>query len=536
MKNHFENMESLILNIKDKVGKPVSTRVVMATIESLGIRDIDVPEDYGFESIKSLADYIFKEINSLPDYSEIKNVKEQEENKNQKTIQVSDYLSVKARLFAKHYPLGILHLLPVFLQIAAIILFGYSLWTYVGFNEIQSTAVVLGVMIGLVVTGGFVQVIGRQATFYWNYEDYEMAKKTIFYLIKKGTISLLFVITIISFFNIFFHLFPFKLLAVIFIYAFLIGLLLLVFAPLHTIKKRWVISVAILSGTALAVYAKSTSTLLIYVTHWIGISCAILIALLSLFLFFKFKIKKNQVHSNIHFKTPVLLYQNYKYFFYGTAVYIFIFIDRILAWTSDTEGKLPLVVYFEKDYELGMDLAILVFLLMTGVLEYSIVSFTKFLDIGQKITLSDNPEIFNKQFLKMYWFNILLLFITCLLIFVLIYFLITASWGYKGQFNQILDPISIRVCIIAGIGYFFLAWGMLNSLYMFTLGKPNYAVKGIFIACLINVIVGFLLSRFVSYEYSVVGMLCGSLFYMIYTFKKNRKFFYNLDYYYYAAY
>jgi hypothetical protein len=316
----------------------------------------------------------------------------------------------------------------------------------------------------------------------------------------------------------------------------LIGLLLLVFAPLHTIKQRWVISVAILSGTALAVYAKSTSTLLIYVTHWIGISCAILIALISLFLFFKFKIKNNQVHSNIHFKTPVLLYQNYKYFFYGTAVYIFIFIDRILAWTSDTEGKLPLVVYFEKDYELGMDLAILVFLLMTGVLEYSIVSFTKFLDIGQKITLSDNPEIFNKQFLKMYWFNILLLFITCLLIFVLIYFLITASWGYKGQFNQILDPISIRVCIVAGIGYFFLAWGMLNSLYMFTLGKPNYAVKGIFIACLINVIVGFLLSRFVSYEYSVVGMLCGSLFYMIYTFNKNRKFFNNLDYYYYAAY
>jgi hypothetical protein len=46
------------------------------------------------------------------------------------------------------------------------------LWTYVGFNEIQSTAVVLGVVVGLVSTGGFVQVIGRQASFYWNYEDY----------------------------------------------------------------------------------------------------------------------------------------------------------------------------------------------------------------------------------------------------------------------------------------------------------------------------------------------------------------------------
>jgi hypothetical protein len=536
MKNQFENIQSLMENVKDKVGKPVSARVVMATIESLGIRDIDIPDDYGFSSIKTLADYIFKEINSLPDYYDIKNAKETEEITNQKTIQVSDYMHVKAKLFAKHYPLGILHLLPVFLQIAAIILFGYSLWTYIGFNEIQSTAVVLGVMAGLIITGGFVQVIGRQATFYWNYEDYKMAKETVFYLIRKGTVSLLFVIFTVTLFNVFFHLFPFNVLFVIFTYAFLIGILLLVFAPLHTIKQRWVISIAILAGTALAVYAKEKTNLLIYITHWIGIVCAIIIALIFLIFYFKFKIGKKQVHSNIRFKTPILLYQNYKYFFYGTTVYIFIFIDRILAWTSDTEGKLPLIVYFEKDYELGMDLAILVFLLMTGVLEYSIVSFTKFLDIGQKVTSFDTPEKFNKQFIKMYWHNILLLFMTFILVFVLIYFIITASWGYKGQFNQVLDVISIRVCIIAGIGYFFLAWGMLNSLYMFTLGRPNVAVKGIVIACLINIFVGFILSRFVSYEYSVVGMLCGSIFYMIYTIVENKKFFKNLDYYYYAAY
>ena len=167
------------------------------------------------DSISNTKDYIFKEINSLADYSELKNSKEKEDIEKHETIQVSDYVHVKARLFAKHYPLGILHLLPVFLQIAAIILFGYSLWTYIGFNEIQSTAVVLGVMVGLIVTGGFVQVIGRQATFYWNYEDYQMAKETIFYLIRKGGKSLLFVIFVISFFNIFFHLFPFNVLLVI---------------------------------------------------------------------------------------------------------------------------------------------------------------------------------------------------------------------------------------------------------------------------------------------------------------------------------
>jgi hypothetical protein len=536
MKNHFENIEILVQSIKEKIGKPVSTRVVMATIESLGIRDIDVPDDYGFESIKHLAEHVFKEINALPDYHNLKNTKELEDNQNNKTIQVSDYLHVKAKLFAKHYPLGILHLLPVFLQIAAIILFGYSLWTYIGFNEIQSTAVVLGVMLGLVITGGFVQVIGRQATFYWNYDDIEMVKTTVFYLIKKGTQILLLIIVILTFFNFILHLFPFILIGVIFSYAFLVGLLLLVLAPLHTIKQRWVISFAILAGTAISVYLKETTPLLTYITHWIGISSAILISYIFLIFYFKYKIGKKQNSTNIRFKTPILLYQNYKYFIYGMSVYVFIFIDRVLAWTADSSGKLPLIIYFEKDYELGMDLAILVFLLMTGVLEYSIVSFSKFLDIGQKIISNSTIEKFNKQFIKMYWHNIMMLFMTFFLITIFIYFIIYAPWGYQGQFNQTLDKKSIIVCVIAGFGYFFLAWGMLNSLYMFTLGRPNKPVKGLIIACVINLVIGFILSRFVAYEYSVIGMLCSSIFFMLFTYSASKKFFRNLDYYYYAAY
>ena len=100
-------------------------------------------------------------------------------------------MRVKAKLFAHYYPLGVFHLLPVFLQIAAIVAFGYSLWTHVQFNHLQSTAVVLGVIIGIVSTGGFVQVIGRQATFYWNYHDYSMTKKTVDSLLKLGVKTLL---------------------------------------------------------------------------------------------------------------------------------------------------------------------------------------------------------------------------------------------------------------------------------------------------------------------------------------------------------
>ncbi len=537
MENHFTNIRALIENTKDKIGKPVSSQVVAATIESLGIREKDTKDDYGFNSIKDLADLVYYELTTDEYYLGAKNAKEKEVEATQpKTIQVSDYLWVKAKIFAEYYSLGIFHLLPILIQIAAIIFFGYSLWTFVGFNEIQSTAVVLGVVVGLISTGGFVQVIGKQASFYFNYEDYKMMKQTINYLHKVGMISIFVVLAVIFLLNFFFHIYPYEILFVVFAYAFLIGMLLLLLAPLHTIKQRWVITLAIFSGTVVSIVLKETTTLLIFATHWIGIATAILVSKLFLVIYFSRLTKNKKSISGDKIKVPVLLYHNYQYFFYGIFIYVFIFMDRIMAWSSGINGNLPFLVYFEKNYELGMDLAILVFLLLSGVLEYSIASFTRFIDIGQKITDHKTPEVFNNQLRKMYWEQVLLLFLTSFAAFTFIYFIITASWGFEAQFHEVLLNLSIKVCVLGGIGYMLLAWGMLNSLYLFTLGQSLKPLKSIIYACLLNLFLGFVLSRFFAYEYSVVGMLCGAGLFVALTLRANIKFFKSLDYYYYAAY
>jgi len=537
MENHYRNIKSLIESTKDKIGKPVSSQVVAATIESLGIREKDTMSDFGFTSIQDLADLVFYELTTDPSHTDAKNAKEREAEATQpKTIQVSDYLRVKSKIFAEYYSLGIFHLLPVLIQIAAIIFFGYSLWTFVGFNQIQSTAVVLGVIIGLVSTGGFVQVIGRQASFYWNYEDYQMTRQTINYLHRIGLLSIAFILATIFLVNFFLHIYPYEILFVVFAYAFLIGTLLLMVAPLHTIKQRWVITMAILLGTVIAVYLKETTTLQIFLTHWIGIATAIITAKIFMWAYFKNLTKHKKSLTGSKIKVPVVLYHNYQYFFYGIFLFVFIFIDRILAWSSNLNGNLPFLVYFEKNYELGMDLAILVFLLLAGVLEYSIASFTKFIDIGQKITDHKTPEVFNNQLKKMYWQQIALLFATAAAAFVLIYYIINASWGFEGQFNETLVQLSIKVCLLGGVGYVLLAWGMLNALYLFTLGQAMQPLKAIIYACLLNIILGFVLSRFFAYEYSVLGMLLGAALFVALTLKANIKFFKNLDYYYYAAY
>src|SRR5690606_18131017 len=116
-------------------------------------------------------------------------------------------------------------------------------------------------------------------------------------------------------------------------------------------------------------------------------------------------------------------------------------------------------VYFDKDYELGMDLAIVVFLLLSGVLEYSIASFARFMDIAQKNTSYSKPGEFNQTLKKMYRGHIALLWITAAAVGWLVYSVITESWGYRGQFHEDLQQLSIQVCLIGGLGYVFLAWG-----------------------------------------------------------------------------
>ncbi|WP_010178462.1 hypothetical protein [Aquimarina agarilytica] len=528
------NCQKLYLDIKNKIGKPVNVKVVRATIESFGIRNIDTSSDFGFGSIESLAKDIYIKLN----ITEIDKNNTNNETLD-KSIAVSGYQWVNAKLFIKHYPLGLFHLIPIFLQIASIIIFRYSLWTYLGFNKIQSTAVVLGVILGLIITGGFVQVIGRQASYHWYQKDFDLTKKVSLDIIKLGIYAIVGIFLIICLINFLVYLYPFEFILTVFVYSLLIGALLLVLAPMHTIKKRGVISVAIILGTFVAILLKIKTDIHIYFTHWIGISLAIVIAV-GYFKYY-FNNKTTESKKEVALRSPrisSIIYKNYQYFTYGVLLYAFVFLDRILAWSSsnNSNGPLPYILYYDKDYEIGMDIAILSFFLLAGVLEYSIVAFSKFLDVGQKEISFENHQKYNQKIYKMYRKHIGLLLFTSLFIGALIYNIVVKDWGYQSQFGEALSNTSKVVCCIGAISYTLFSIGLLNTLYLFTLNRPSKSLNALAWAFLVNLIIGLLLSRNVSYEYSVLGMFSGAFLFMILTTKENIKFFKKLDYYYYASY
>lgn len=534
--SQIKAIAKLVVAVKERNGKPVNVYVVAATIESFGIREKDVKEDYGFESIIHLSGYIYKAYNAVA-LTNLKNNNQRiAEAKNYKRLALDNYITTKnTKLFISDYSSGIIHLFPIFLQVFAIILFGFSLWTYSRFNNLQSTAVVLGVILGFILSGGFIQVIGKQVSYYWYNKDYHMASYSTKQIIKNGTLAIIgfFLFSIVI--NFIFPLYSFLFVLISFSYALFIGFLLLVLAPLYTLKQRWMLSVSVFVGTALALLLHFNTELHPYFIHWIGILTASLISVGYLYLFFRYKLKQN-VAVKKKPKVMLSLYRNFNYFLYGTFIFLFVFLDRIVAWSSTLNREIPYVVYYEKDYEIGMDLAILIFFLLGGVMEYAIHSYIRHMDFYQlKVRYSEYYN-FNDKMKKMYFKHLRLFGISALGIATFLYFLITQPWGYKSGFEEILSPLSIKVCILGSIGYLFLSLGMLNVLYLYTLGQHRKPLVAIVIAFLVNLVIGILASRWIGYEYSVIGMLMGSFIFMLLTTRVTYSFFKNLDYYYYASY
>ncbi|MCH4822906.1 exopolysaccharide Pel transporter PelG [Gramella lutea] len=535
-KEQIKATSKLIVSIKERNGKPVNVYVVAANIESFGIREVDVKPDYGFDSILDLARFVYKAYDAKA-LANLKNNNQRiAEARNYKRLAISDYITSRnTKRFIFDYASGLVHLFPVAVQIIAIILFGFSLWTFSEFNNLQSTAVVLGVISGFIISAGFVQVIGKQVSYYWYNEDFHMAKYSTIKIIKRGTLTILGFFLLSMLVNFILPLYPALFVVITFSYAILVGFLLLVLAPLYALKQRWMISLSIFLGTVLALTLHWTTDLHPYFIHSSGILLSSLIVITYIYVFFNYKLERNP-HVKKKPKVMLSLYRNFNYFLYGFFIFLFVFLDRIVAWSSTLNREIPYIIYYEKDYEIGMDLAIVIFFLLGGVMEYAIHSYIRHMDFHQlEVKYSEYKE-FNRKMLNMYYKHLRIFALSAFGIFFLLYLIITKPWGYSSGFEEQLSPLSIKVCVIGGIGYLFFTLGMLNVLYQYTLGKHRRPLLAIIIAFLVNFVIGVLLSRWVSYEYSVVGMLAGSLVFMLLTTRETYHFFKNLDYYYYASY
>jgi hypothetical protein len=85
------------------------------------------------------------------------------------------------------------------------------------------------------------------------------------------------------------------------------------------------------------------------------------------------------------------------------------------------------------------------------------------------------------------------------------------------------------------IGYAFLAWGLFNTLFLLALSRPRYILRAIGLAFVVNVVVGFFLSRTIDYYYSVFGLVVGAIVFGALSTWYTWRAINSLDYYYYSS-
>jgi len=78
--------------------------------------------------------------------------------------------------------------------------------------------------------------------------------------------------------------------------------------------------------------------------------------------------------------------------------------------------------------------------------------------------------------------------------------------------------------------------GLFSGVFFFSLSRPVPVLRSIIPATIACAVVGFVLSRTISYEYSAVGMAIGSLVFAVLAVWNALKLMDALDYYYYSAY
>jgi hypothetical protein len=112
---------------------------------------------------------------------------------------------------------------------------------------------------------------------------------------------------------------------------------------------------------------------------------------------------------------------------------------------------------------------------------------------------------------------------------------VTKPWGYQAGFDDTLAPLSLTVAAIGCVAYIFLTIGIWNVLLLNTLNQSAASIRFLLVALLVNVSIGFLASRIVSFQFSVLGLLAGSIIFMVLTQRYMQTFFKNLEYHYYAT-
>lgn len=488
---------------------------IVVLLEVLGFTKKIVMKN-GFESINELATYIYKIIDVYDSDTE-------NEDDFLKTV-IHKIPSIKRRITE-----GLSLVFPWLGSLILLFIFGISLWMVWGLPPQVTTAFIIGVFLGLVISEGPLQTFGRLINFYYVQTNIDEVKRLIKRnyilsgLIMAGTVGALYGIALYA--NI-----PFELATITVISTLTIGLHRASYVIIYALQKlgHLLISYSGAFGALLFVYYLLTDLMPDIITRYFVALGSALVVLTIFAIYNHFSIIKkssiNTIEGEIpHFYNPttirkktissrfyIQLLETMPYFLFGIFFFSILFLDRIVSWIFNpiisTVGGMPFMMEFNPIYHAGADPALLV-ILPAAIIQYVVIS-PIFLHISN-ITARNNvsqaanvDKIIKKHYKK-------------LLLATLIPSIIMASMLnlFAPEIIELLkgSELSLQILRIASISNILVSIFAANSIIMIFLNKINLIVVIAVLASAIIGFGGFFLGQF-GFENIIFSYLASAIF------------------------
>ncbi|MBV8551439.1 MAG: hypothetical protein JOY54_09070 [Acidobacteriaceae bacterium] len=423
------------------------------------------------------------------------------------------------------YLKGVAFALPLLCCCLAVLFFKVSLWGG-SMSANQAAAIAMATVASFAVTGGFLQIIGRQAHFYKENRDWGLCSSVCWLFMKAGCFALLACVAAGFAANLYFGWLPFTILSWCAAFHVGIGAYLLISGILYVLDGELLVALATALGTALVIVLHLVLRAPLLPSQITGIFAATGICIAST----AFRFRKLRRGSACLSQLPSpgrLVYMLWPYFIYGLLYYAYLFADRMIAWSAATETS-SLPFQFRGDYETSLDMCLFAFIVQVGWVHIGLVRFYRIVtqkemhfQITARRKMVDAIKSFYNQQIAV--FGILFVISSVGVVFTV------------KQIHALEAMMLFRVVLLGLIGIPLLAVGLWNIALLFALSRPTYVLTSVAWALLSDICAGYVLSRLFSYDLAIVGFDIGSAALVCISGWFCRRLFNNFDYHYFAA-
>lgn len=514
-------LEGLLEEVKNIRINPDDAYEITAILESIGWNDTTAAEQFGVSDVFELAELVFQMFHETVSFQHFE--EKRKESKPEKYYKI-----------LKSFLRGVIFALPMVISVFAMLTIKLSLWSYVNLSVELATSIAIGTILSFMTIGGFTQIIARRGFFYIEQYFYNVAKRVTYYFVQLGIICCLIVCLIFTLINTYFHNFTLSMFIIAVLYFVFLCVIWLSVTVMYLLRKEITFTSILTLGIILVFVFFHLFNLDIITSQIIAL---LIVSLISWVIVVRYFNKaEGKLEKGISIPMPrksILFYTLKPYFIYGFLYFTFLYMDRIVSWSSNS-FYMPYVFWFRGQYELGLDFAILILIIPMGVCEVIVTELMEKLNRMQK----NDGKGKNISKICISYYHKSLVTITFSAILSSLFISLAIYIIYRFQLLDIsifVNSVSIFVYIIAIISYSLLVISLANAVTLFSLSQPEMITKALLISLLVNFLVGFVLSRWLGYSWGIMGLLAGTIVLAILSTRNIMRVMKKVDYYIYAA-